>query len=79
MNHIKHEEITQEDVDLYFFYRRNGIQEGFFLRYFAHLKQARTTVEAFKGANDEFFSLFGELRYNSIASFRNQLRKYLNG
>jgi len=77
MNKLTHPEITQQEVDLYFFYRKNGISPGFFLRYFYYLKKTRTTVEAFAEANQEYFDLFGEYRYSSNQSFRNQLKNYL--
>jgi hypothetical protein len=35
-------------------------------------------VEAFRSTNQEFFDLFGEYKYSTINSFRNQLKKYLH-
>ena len=77
MNTLSHKELTQDDIDMYFFYRHNGVKKAFFLRYFEKLKTARNTVEAFLSVNEEYFELFSEYRYSSIYSFRNQLRKYL--
>lgn len=77
MNQISHKELTQDDVDLYFFYRKHGINDGFFHRYFHHLKGSETTVEAFRTTNMEYFDLFGEAKYSTINSFRNQLKKYI--
>jgi len=73
-----HKELTQDEIDLYFFYRKEGLKSGFFKRYFHHLQKSRTTFEAFASANDEFFDLFGEKKYQSITSFRNQLKKHLS-
>lgn len=76
MNVFSHKELTQEDIDLYFFYRKEGITEGFFKRYFAHLPKSPTFTEAFNQANEEYFTLFSEYRYSCYGSFRNQLTKH---
>jgi len=78
MNALKHQEITQQDLDLYFFYRYNGIRDAFFKRYFNFLAKSRTNIEAFNSANDEHFILFGDYRYSSYNSFGINLKKYLN-
>lgn len=77
VNNLTHKEITQDELDLYFFYRQHGIHKGFFLRYFVFLKSSRTTMEAFVQCNEEFLDLFGEYKYATVTSFRNQLKKYL--
>ncbi len=77
MNVLSHKEITQDDINLYWYYRKNGINKAYFLRYFEKLKKSRTTIEAFHQVNDEFFDLFGEYKYSSIRSFRNSLKIYL--
>lgn len=78
MNQITHKELTQQEVDLYFFYRKNTIYEGFFLRYFYYLPKSRTSIEAFNSTNDEYFDLFGEFKYSCMRSFRKCLKDYLN-
>lgn len=78
MNVFEHKELTQDDIDMYFFYRKNGINNGFFTRYFSLLRGARTYIEAFNRANDEFFTLFSEYRYSTYDSFRKQLKKHID-
>lgn len=78
MNVITHKELTQDDVDLYWYYHKNGLKKGFFERYFLKLKTARTVNEAFHEVNQEFFMLFGEEKYSCIRSFRGSLKNYLN-
>ena len=77
MNQLKHNEITQTDLDLYFFYRQNGINQGYFSRYFLHLKTSRTTIEAFNTTNEEYFELFGDYKYSCIRSFRISLKNFM--
>lgn len=77
MNQLSHKELTQDDLDMYFFYKMHGINSGYFHRYFHHLKKSRTTVEAFNATNDEFFELFGEWKYSCIRSFRISLKNHL--
>lgn len=77
MNALIHKELTQDDIDMYFYYRRKGIHTGFFEQYFIALKKTRTTFEAFSNVNDEYFELFGEYKYSCMHSFRVQLKKYL--
>lgn len=77
MNQLTHKELTQDDLDMYFFYRKYGIREGFFKRYFLLLPAARNNIEAFNNANDEFFTLFSEYRYSTYNSFGNNLKIYL--
>ena len=78
MSNLSHKQLTQDDIDMYFYYRKNGLNKGFYDRYFSLLKTARTTVEAFNAANDEYFELFGEYKYSSIYSFRKTLKRYLD-
>lgn len=70
MNIIKHEKLTQEDVELYFFYRINGVKQAYFERYFYYLPISVTMAEAFDRVNQEYFELFGEYKYSCIRSFR---------
>ncbi|MDH7444664.1 hypothetical protein [Aquimarina sp. 2201CG14-23] len=77
MNILTHKELTQDDLDMYFYYRKHGINKGYFLRYFDQLKNCRTAFEAYNNVNDEYFDLFGEYKYSSIRSFRNSLKIYL--
>jgi len=69
--------LTQQEVDLYHFYRKNGIKNAFFLRYFQKLPGSRTTAEAFEATNDEYYALFGDYRYSAVHSFRKCLKDYL--
>lgn len=69
--------MTQDDIDLYWYYRKHGINNAYFLRYFEKLPKSRTTIEAFNHVNDEFFDLFGEYKYSCIRSFRNSLKRHL--
>lgn len=78
MNHIHHKELTQQDVDLYFYYRQHGIHKAFFNRYFAALPKSRTNVEAFNQANDEYYMLFSDYKYASYDSFRTNLKRYFS-
>jgi len=78
MNVFEHKELTQDDIDMYFFYRKNGINAGLFERYHRYLIKANTYVDAFNLANEEFFTLFGEYRYSTYDSFRKLYKKYLN-
>jgi len=78
MNVFQHKELTQDDVDMYYFYRKNGINAGFFERYHRYLGVSNTYVDAFNKANEEFFTLFGEYRYSTYGSFRHQHKKYIN-
>jgi len=77
MNTLTHPELTQYEVDMYWFYRKNGMLTSFFLRYFEFLKNSKTINEAFLRTNDEYLMLFGEYRYSCIRSFRRSLRFYL--
>ncbi|QLE02896.1 hypothetical protein HX109_15455 [Galbibacter sp. BG1] len=77
MNVLTHKELTQDDIDLYFYYRQKGIRTGFFQRYFKKLNNTKTNFEAFIETNEEYFTLFGEYRYSCVQSFRNNLKKYL--
>lgn len=78
MNQLHHKELSQGDIDLYYFYRQHGIHDGFFQRYFKFLPNETTAAKAFNRANDEYYELFGEYKYSSITSFRNQLKNYLS-
>ena len=77
MNTLSHKKITQDDINLYWYYRKHGINRAYFLRYFEKLKKSRTTIEAFNSVNEEFFDLFGEYKYSCVRSFRNSLKIYL--
>ena len=77
MHHLSHKELTQDDLDMYYYYRKHGIKGAFFNRYFEKLKVTRTAVEAFTVTNEEYFELFSEYKYSSIRSFRLALNNYL--
>tara|TARA_R110000868_G_C10970676_1_gene769839 strand:- start:14647 stop:14889 length:243 start_codon:yes stop_codon:yes gene_type:complete len=72
------QEQIKKDLEKYYFYRKNGIKAGFFIRYFELLPRSKTAVEAFEKTNDEHETLFGEFRFSSIQSFRNSLKIYLS-
>ncbi len=76
MNVLSHKELTQDDLNLYWYYRKHGIHKAYFLRYFGMLKNSRTMIEAFNSVNDEYFDLFGEYKYSCIRSFRRSLKNY---
>lgn len=49
---------------------------GFFEFYFEQLKVAKTNVEAFELANNQYFELFGSFKYVSETAFRHSLRRF---
>lgn len=53
-----------------------GTRQGFFQYYFEELPKHKTNMEAFTSANEKFFELFDEYRYESYNSFRGQLNSY---
>jgi hypothetical protein len=53
-----------------------GTRQGFFQHYFEMLPRQRTQIECFNNVNDKHFELFGEYRYESYDSFRNQVAHY---
>lgn len=57
--------------------RQIGTRDGFFQYYFKILPDARTQVEAFNEVNEEYLDIFGEYKYETYQSFRNQCEKYL--
>ena len=77
MTQLTHKELTQDDIDLYFFYRHHGLHAAFFKRYFSALPKQRTNAEAFNYVNDEYFTLFSEYKYSCYRSFSINLKKYL--
>lgn len=77
MNVLTHKELTQDDLDMYSYYRKHGINKGYFLRYFDALKTSKSSIEAFRNVDDEYCNLFGESKYSCIRSFRKCLKNYL--
>lgn len=64
--------LQQENILL----RTLGTRQGFFTYYFEQLPKHRTQIETFNYVNDLHFELFGEYRYESYHSFRNQVNHY---
>jgi hypothetical protein len=56
--------------------RQLGTRTGFFQYYFEELPKHRTYVECFHAINEKHFDQFGEYRYESYHSFRNQINAY---
>jgi len=77
MGKLTNKEITEQEIELYYFYRKEGLTKGYFMRYFQKLKTSRTNSEAYQEVNEEYFNLFGEMKYSNYDSFRKILANYL--
>ena len=77
MNNNQKKELTPEEAALYCFYRENGLNSGYFLRYFLYLPKVKTNYAAFEKTNNEYFALFSEYKYSSHRDFRRGLNNYL--
>lgn len=53
--------------------RQLGTRQGFFQHYFELLPDHRTYIECFHAVNNKYYDLFGEYRYETYNSFRNQV------
>lgn len=70
--HIELEKLKKQNERI----RKLATKQGFFQAYFEKCATEKNNIEAFTAVNDEYFSFFGEFRYNSYNSFRQQKNSY---